>query len=45
LGAEVHGSHVEDYCGARRGRLTTKCHESRISDKSDEAQMSYREFK
>ena len=34
----MHGSHVEDYCGAPRGGLTTRCHGYIIGDKSDEGQ-------
>ena len=32
----MHGSHVEDYCGAPRGGLITRCHGYIIGDKSDE---------
>jgi len=35
----VHRSHVEDYCRAPRGRLTTRCHGHIIDDKSDEVSL------
>lgn len=34
----MHGSHVEDYRRAPRGRLTTRYYGYNISDKSDEGQ-------